>query len=61
MRSPMLESLQVKTVVLANMDDQFGLECTNALEPLLKKKGIQILEKKSYPLDVKDLSPICAR
>ncbi len=54
----MLDSLKVKTVVVANMDDQFGLECTNALEPLLKKKGIQILEKKSYPLDVKDLSPM---
>ena len=48
---------KVKTVAVIYMDDLFGLENVNALLPLLKAKGIQIVEKTSYPLGVKDLSP----
>jgi branched-chain amino acid transport system substrate-binding protein len=48
---------KVKTVAVVYMDDLFGLENVNALLPLLKAKGIQIAEKASYPLGVKDLSP----
>ena len=54
----MLAANQVKSVAVAYMDDLFGLENIGALEPLLKTKGINVVEKKSYPLDVKDLSPM---
>ena len=54
----MLDSLKIKTVAVAYMDDQFGLECKDSLLPLLKKKGIDAVEVKSYPLGVKDLSPM---
>jgi len=54
----MLAANQVKTVAVAYMDDLFGLENIGALEPMLKAKGIKVVEKKSYPLDVKDLSPM---
>jgi branched-chain amino acid transport system substrate-binding protein len=40
------------------MDDVFGLENIAAFEPAVKAKGIEIVEKKSYPLGIKDLSPV---
>lgn len=52
----MLAANQVKTVAVAYMDDLFGLENIGALEPMLKEKNIQVVDKKSYPLGVKDLS-----
>jgi branched-chain amino acid transport system substrate-binding protein len=52
-----LADKKVKTVAVVYMDDLFGLENVNALLPLLKAKGIEVAEKKSYPLGVKDLSP----
>jgi branched-chain amino acid transport system substrate-binding protein len=52
----MLAANGIKTVTVAYMDDLFGLENIGALEPMLKDKGIQVLDKKSYPLGVKDLS-----
>jgi branched-chain amino acid transport system substrate-binding protein len=52
-----LADKKVKTVAVVYMDDLFGLENVNALLPLLKAKGIEVVEKKSYPLGVKDLSP----
>jgi branched-chain amino acid transport system substrate-binding protein len=52
-----LADKKVKTVAVVYMDDLFGLENVNALLPLLKAKGIEVTEKKSYPLGVKDLSP----
>lgn len=52
-----LADKKVKTVAVIYMDDLFGLENVNALLPLLKAKGIEVAEKKSYPLGVKDLSP----
>ncbi len=54
----MLAAQQIKTVTVAYMDDLFGLENMGALEPMLKDKGIKVLEKKSYPFGVKDLSPV---
>jgi branched-chain amino acid transport system substrate-binding protein len=54
----MLAARGVKTVAVIYMDDLFGLENISALEPALKAKGIEIVEKKSYPLGVKDLSPV---
>lgn len=52
-----LADKKIKTVAVVYMDDLFGLENVNALLPLLKAKGIEVAEKKSYPLGVKDLSP----
>jgi branched-chain amino acid transport system substrate-binding protein len=53
-----LAANNVKTVAIIYMDDLFGLENVGALVPLLKAKKIQIVENKSYPLGVKDLSPV---
>jgi branched-chain amino acid transport system substrate-binding protein len=54
----MLAAKGVKTVAVIYMDDLFGLENIAALEPALKAKGIELVDKKSYPLGVKDLSPV---
>lgn len=53
-----LADKKVKTVAIIYMDDLFGLENLNALLPLLKAKGIQVATQKSYPLGIKDLSPV---
>jgi len=49
---------KVKTATVIHVDELFGLEQFTALEASMKAKGIQILEKKSYPLGIKDLSPV---
>jgi branched-chain amino acid transport system substrate-binding protein len=54
----MLASKGVKTVAVIYMDDVFGLENIAAFEPAVKAKGIEIVDKKSYPLGIKDLSPV---
>ena len=54
----MLAANGVKTVAVIYMDDVFGLENIAAFEPAVKAKGIEIVEKKSYPLGIKDLSPV---
>lgn len=48
----------VKTAAVVYMDDLFGLENAQALLPLLARKGITVVEEKSYPLGVQDLSPV---
>jgi len=48
----------VKTAAVIYVDELFGLENVGALEAALKAKNIRIVEKKSYPLGVKDLSPV---
>ena len=48
----------IKTVAVIYMDDVFGLENIAAFEPAVKAKGIEIVDKKSYPLGIKDLSPV---
>jgi len=52
-----LAARQAKTAAVLHVDELFGLEQMSALEASLKAKGIQIIEKKSYPLGVKDLQP----
>jgi branched-chain amino acid transport system substrate-binding protein len=47
-----------RTVAIVYMDDLFGLENFAALNNALKKTSIQVVERKSYPLGVKDLSPV---
>jgi branched-chain amino acid transport system substrate-binding protein len=47
-----------KTVAIIYMDDLFGLENFAALNIALKKTSLQVLDRKSYSLGVKDLSPV---
>ncbi len=54
----MLVANGVKTIAIVYMDDLFGLENFAALNAALKKTSIQVLDRKSYPLGVKDLSPV---
>jgi branched-chain amino acid transport system substrate-binding protein len=54
----LLAARGVKTVAVVYVDELFGLENVGALEQALKAKNIQILDRKSYPLGVKDLSPV---
>ena len=54
----MLVANGVKTIAIVYMDDLFGLENFAALNNALKKTSIQVVERKSYPLGVKDLSPV---
>ncbi len=54
----MLTAKGVKSVVIMYMDDLFGLENFSALNLALKKTPLQVLDRKSYPLGTKDLSPM---
>jgi branched-chain amino acid transport system substrate-binding protein len=53
----MLVAKGVKTIVIMYMDDLFGLENVAALTLALKKASLQVLDRKSFPLGVKDLTP----
>lgn len=53
-----LVARKAKTAAMIFVDDLFGLEQSAALEAVFKEKGIQLVEKKSYPLGVKDLAPV---
>jgi branched-chain amino acid transport system substrate-binding protein len=54
----MLKANGVKTIAIVYMDDLFGLENFAALNNALKGSNIQVVERKGYPLGVKDLSPV---
>jgi branched-chain amino acid transport system substrate-binding protein len=54
----MLAANGVKTAAVIYMDDLFGIENMASLRVAMKEKGIRIVETKSYPLGVKDLSPV---
>ncbi|MFO1295772.1 MAG: amino acid ABC transporter substrate-binding protein [Rubrivivax sp.] len=54
----LLKSNGAKTVAVIYIDDLFGLENYAALKVALGGTGITIVEEKSYPLGVKDLSPV---
>jgi branched-chain amino acid transport system substrate-binding protein len=54
----MLKASGVKSVATIYVDDLFGLENYAALKVALAGSGISLLEDKSYPLGVKDLSPV---
>ncbi len=47
-----------KTAAVVYVDELFGLEQFAGLEAALNQKNIQIIEKKSYPIGVKDLQPV---
>jgi len=54
----MLVANGVKTLAVIYVDDLFGLENYAALKDALKRTSIQVLVEKSYPGDIKDLSPL---
>jgi len=54
----MLKAQGVRSIVTIYVDDLFGLENYAALKVALQGSGISLLEDKSYPLGVKDLSPV---
>jgi branched-chain amino acid transport system substrate-binding protein len=54
----MLVANNVKSIAIVYMDDLFGLENFAALNNALKRTSIQVSDRKSYPLGVKDLSPV---
>ncbi len=53
----LLVAHDVKTIAILYMDDLFGLENFAALNAALKKTTIKVVERKGYPLGVKDLAP----
>jgi len=53
-----LKARNTKTAAVVHVDELFGLEQVAGLEAAFKEKGIQIVEKKSYPMGVKDLKPV---
>jgi branched-chain amino acid transport system substrate-binding protein len=54
----LLKAQGVKTVATLYVDDLFGLENYAALKVAVKSAGLTLVEDKSYPLGVKDLSPV---
>ena len=54
----MLVANGVKSLAVIYVDDLFGLENYAALKDALKGTSIKVLEEKSYPGDIKDLSPL---
>ena len=54
----MLKASGAKTVAVVYVDDLFGLENYAALRVALQGSGISMVEDKSYPAGVKDLSPV---
>ncbi|WP_397533619.1 amino acid ABC transporter substrate-binding protein [Roseateles sp.] len=54
----MLKANGVRSVATIYVDDLFGLENYAALKVALQGSGISLVEDKSYPLGVKDLSPV---
>jgi branched-chain amino acid transport system substrate-binding protein len=53
-----LEELKVKRVAAICHDDLHGAENREAAVPELTNRGIDVVMKKSYPMGVKDLSPL---
>jgi branched-chain amino acid transport system substrate-binding protein len=54
----MFKANGVKTLAVIYVDDLFGLENYAALKVALQGSGISMVEDKSYPGGVKDLSPV---
>ncbi|MFN7726568.1 MAG: amino acid ABC transporter substrate-binding protein [Rubrivivax sp.] len=54
----MLKANGAKSLACIYVDDLFGLENYAALKVALQGSGISLVEDKSYPLGVKDLSPV---
>lgn len=52
----LLVARQVRTVALLYMDDLFGLENFSALSVALKRAGIEVVQRRDFPLGIEDLS-----
>jgi branched-chain amino acid transport system substrate-binding protein len=53
-----LKELDVKRVAIICLDDLHGTENSNAAIPALTERGFEVVMKESYPIGVKDLSPM---
>ena len=53
-----LLELGVKRVAMISHEDLHGVEYSGSSAPEFAKKGIEVVLKKSYPMGVKDLSPL---
>ncbi|MBI4587657.1 MAG: amino acid ABC transporter substrate-binding protein [Candidatus Rokubacteria bacterium] len=49
---------KISKIGLAYVNDLFGIELYNSAAPHLKQAGFDVVDTKSYPLGVKDVSPI---
>jgi branched-chain amino acid transport system substrate-binding protein len=49
---------KVSKVAVAYVNDLFGIELNTATAPAFKAAGLEVVDTKSYPLGVKDLSPV---
>ncbi|HEU4438500.1 MAG TPA: amino acid ABC transporter substrate-binding protein [Methylomirabilota bacterium] len=49
---------KIKKVAVAYVNDLFGIELNAATGPAFKAAGLDVVDTKSYPLGVKDLSPM---
>ena len=49
---------KISKIGVAYVNDLFGIEMFNSATPLLKQAGLEVADTKSYPLGVKDVSPI---
>ena len=54
----LLVELKIKNAALIYVADAYGIEWTGKVAPALGTLGIDVEILKSYPLDVKDLSPL---
>jgi len=54
----MLKANGAKTLAVIYVDDLFGLENYSALKVALQGSGLSLVEEKSYPGGIKDLSPV---
>lgn len=54
----MLKDAGAQSIACIYVDDLFGLENYAALKVALQGSGIRLIEDKSYPAGVKDLSPV---
>ena len=52
------DELGVKTVAILYFETLYGIELISAIEPSFEEAGIEVVVDASYPLDIKDLSPI---
>jgi branched-chain amino acid transport system substrate-binding protein len=49
---------KISKVAVAYVNDLFGIELHGATGPAFKAAGLEVVDAKSYPLGVKDLSPL---
>jgi branched-chain amino acid transport system substrate-binding protein len=53
-----LVELKIKKAAIIAIEDLHGAEYSQVAVPEFKKRGIEIVMNKTYPMDIKDLSPL---